>query len=428
MPRLQVAVACLWAGAANRLLLPWSSGDWCRERLAGAYEAAGQLLVDSAELQLQAYRHLAQTAAAVAEGTAPAGSAPVQQQRWQQQQPASHVVLHIDTQQQQPAAVQRQPAGVGADSQRQQDRIAAPATQQEVQQRLQQLRTSLQSSVVAPLVAVQKAVDAEVSVWHHHAPRGMAARSVKLLLRGMLDLADRITALQATLAALPDTSLSHASATRSAGSGSLTAAAAVAVAGIQQSSRPVQQQAAHAMDAELAGTDVHAVLCDQRAVLNRGVGAAAEGAGAAALRYLAAALMGPLHESVAAQMVLLQAAAAAVKELLLLPHGRRTQTQAAAVELEHHPEQRLQQALHELQQQRHSSRELLVQLRQAIHQDMRQQQKQRAETGAAAVDGWWVHASAHYMQQLAFTYALDKAVLQMAAVAQAALQEGDENR
>jgi hypothetical protein len=137
--------------------------------------------------------------------------------------------------------------------------------------------------------------------------------------------------------------------------------------------------------------------------------------------------MGPLHESVAAQVALLQAAAAAVKELLLLPHGRRTQTQAAAVELEHHPEQRLQLALHQLQQQRHSSRELLVQLRQAIHQDMRQQQKQRAETGAAAVDGWWVHVSAHYMQQLALTYALDKAVLQMSTMAQAALQEGDES-
>jgi hypothetical protein len=262
-----------------------------------------------------------------------------------------------------------------------------------------------------------KAVDVEVSVWHHHAPRGMAGRSVKLLLRGMLDLADRITALQATLAALPDTGLQAAA---GHSSGPLAAAAAAAVDGIRRNSLDAQQQAEDAVLGDVVGTGR-----DQAAGMQLSTAVAAEAAGAS-LCCLAAALMGPLHESVAAQMALLQAAAAAVKELLLLPHSRGTQTQAAAAGLEHHPEQQLQQALQQLQQQRHSSRELLVQLRQAIHQDMRQQPKQRTETGAAAVDGWWVHASAHYMQQLAFVYALDRAVLQMVAVAQAALQEGDD--
>ena len=65
-------------------------------------------------------------------------------------------------------------------------------------------------------------------------------------------------------------------------------------------------------------------------------------------------------------------------------------------------------------------------------EDGKQQQKQQADhsaeggAAAAAVEGWWVAAGGHYMQQLAFDYALDKAVGQMAAVAEAALAEGGE--
>jgi hypothetical protein len=167
--------------------------------------------------------------------------------------------------------------------------------------------------------------------------------------------------------------------------------------------------------------------------------------------------MGPLHEAVAAQMSLLQAAAAAVKVLLLLPHGNRVKTAAAAAgpaaavktgasnssvgEAVDCREQQLRGVLQQLRKHRHSSRELLVQLRQSIHHDMRQQQKkqqtqepgesaEQQQPGAAAssaVDGWWLHAGAHYMQQLAFVYALDKVVAQMVAVAEAALHEGIEH-
>jgi hypothetical protein len=124
---VQVIVACLWANASNRLLLPWSSGDWCRERLAGAYEAAAQLLGDACELQLQAYRHLQQTAAAAASGDTCAPDDALRELV-----DGNVVVLHIDSPLQQPAA---------------------PATQQEVHQQLQQQRASLHGSIVAPLVA-----------------------------------------------------------------------------------------------------------------------------------------------------------------------------------------------------------------------------------------------------------------------------------
>ncbi|KAF6253680.1 hypothetical protein COO60DRAFT_397201 [Scenedesmus sp. NREL 46B-D3] len=440
---VEVVVACLWAGLSNRLLLPWSSGDWCRERLAGAYCAAGQLLGESAELQLQAYRHLQAAVAAGGGGECAAGTAGdlATSQQQEEQQRGGHVVLHVETKQPQQKKLADEAAAVQGPSQL----PTPPASQQELQQQLAQLRARLQGRVVGPLVAVQQAVDAEVSVWHHHAPRGMAAKSVQALLRCMLDLADRLTALQATLAALPDTRLESCNiqTVEEAGRGSagehqalLTAAAAAAVHGMKHRSRGVQQ---HAVDAEPSGHGVLAAPRDRRAALQGASGAAAEGGHAASLRYLAAALMGPLHAAVAAQMSLLQAATATVHDLLLLPHGKRISTAAAAVGAAvcaesgasssssvlafADPEQQLHQVLHQLQQQRHSSRELLMQLRQAIHYDMRRQQQVSGKaTAGTAVVGWWVHAGGHYVQQLAFAYALDKAVVQMVAVAETALQ------
>ncbi|KAF6253678.1 hypothetical protein COO60DRAFT_397258 [Scenedesmus sp. NREL 46B-D3] len=417
---LQVVVACLWAGLSNRLLLPWSSGDWCRERLAGAYCAAGQLLGESAELQLQAYRHLQAAVAAGGGGECAAGTAGdlATSQQQEEQQRGGHVVLHVETKQPQQKKLADEAAAVQGPSQL----PTPPASQQELQQQLAQLRARLQGRVVGPLVAVQQAVDAEVSVWHHHAPRGMAAKSVQALLRCMLDLADRLTALQATLAALPDTRLQGAG--RGSvdgvvrGSGPLTAAAAAAVHGMKHRSRGLQQ---HAVDVEPSGHDVLAAPHDQRAALQRASGAAAEGGQAASLRYLAAALMGPLHAAVAAQMSLLHAATAVVRTCCCCHTATASALQQLQLPLDPMPAVAL---VHQPWLILSSS--CIVCFISCSSSARQQQAGAGGAAGAAAVDGWWVHASIHYMQQLAFEYALDKAVMQMVAIAEAVLQEGGE--
>lgn len=516
---VQVTVACIWAALFNNLVLPWSSADWCRERLAHSYTAAAQLLADTCELQFEAYRHLAAAPQHSIHSTQL--SEPVTHEQHGGVQPGNAVLVVLDGDE---SKLQQHHSGeqlsyeadavsntasaasaavgtAGANNRaltglQQQQQVTVGLShrhdgpqgqQQGQQQKLAELRTSLQAKLVTPLVAVQQAVHLEVRLWHHHAPRGMAAKSVRLLLQRMLDMADRVAALQATVAALP---------CYAAGAGEQSAAAVFGSAG----SRGVEAATAAAAvlttesctQPRSASGDAQELLRDQwRSAAaqceadSAGTSTAAGGHAAAALSYLTDVLMGPLHESTAAQLALLQQAAAALKDLLLLPTSHpgdellkpgssggmdpADPAAPAAAAASTEPAERLRTVLESLQQQRHSSQVLLVQLRRRLHHDIRQQQKlarqqtaadgaysegsytegtassytegtatDRSSTAAYSAAGcsagvgrggeqqiecsmWWLHAGAEYMQQLAFQYAFDKVVVQIMSVAELVL-------
>jgi hypothetical protein len=285
----------------------------------------------------------------------------------------------------------------------------------------------------------------------------------------MLLLADRITAVQVAVAALPSSTGSSSSSSGSAHR-HRTAAEGPAVSPTNQQ----QQQESSAAGAGAGGTDGGSDNEAQRSI-----------------QYIVTVLTRPLHQSHQQQLQLVTALAAAVKQVLLEPSATATA--------------HLKDILWQLEAEQGRSSSLIVQLRKQLHHDvmhvhhpqhtaqhdtrpahldqLQQQQQGRrplgqTKTTSAGVDGmtcayqqqqqheadvlvrslsvamssdgvlpvlggggsssssaahpsdvavhvsrwWWVHAGEHYCQLLAFQYAFDSVVVGVLAVAHTALQ------
>lgn len=295
----------------------------------------------------------------------------------------------------------------------------------------------------------------ETHVWRQRSAPKTLPKPLRQLVRDTLLLADRITAVQVAVAALPTSSSSGSAGTSSSGYGSPVGPTAV---GDSTAGGLAQQQ-----DGGLA------------AAAGGAVGGNADAA-ERSVQYVVSVLTRPLHQSHQQQLQLVAAVASAVQQVLLAP------SPGAA--------QQLQQVLGQLEGERESSTKLIAQLRKQLHHDvmhMPQQQHQHdthpahpdqqqqqghpaTQHAAAGVDGaaspqqadrlvhslsvamssdgvlpvvggaahggsglqtadvavhisrwWWVHAGEHYCQLLAFQYAFDCVVVGVLAVAHTAL-------
>lgn len=295
-------------------------------------------------------------------------------------------------------------------------------------------------------------------MWRQRSAPRTLPRPLRQLVREMLLLADRITAVQVAVAALPTstTSSSSTGGTSSSSGGSCHTA---------DSSAP-------------AGEDPAGSLAQPP-----GGGAVGGDAAEASIQYVVSVLTRPLHESHQQQLQLVAAVAAAVQQVLLQPSPDATQ--------------HLQHVIGQLECERARSSALIAQLRKRLHHDVMhvppqqqhdtrpahpdQQQQghpamQHMEPRAPGVNGapspqqedqlvrslsvamgsdgvlpvvgagagsagggsssgglhpadlavhisrwWWVHAGEHYCQLLAFQYAFDSVVVGVLAIAHTAL-------
>jgi len=309
---------------------------------------------------------------------------------------------------------------------------------------------------------VPAALSLETYVWQQKAAPKTLPKPLKTVVREMLDLADRITAVQVAVAALP-----HSSSRSSSSGGKESSAGGSSCKSPSADRGPEQQQQQHqrpeALSPELA--------LEQ------------------SIQYVVTMLTQPLHESHQQQLQIVVALAAAVRTQLLEPS-------AAA-------EQQLRQLLQQLEGERERGQALVGTLRKQLHHDVmhvqqhdvipsqphpdqhfppqprqkpggaqqhqqQQQQQPRSSTcsaeqlmsrvSAALVDDgviactetsnsssnshemlgssggsggcdvsvhvsrwWWVHAGEHYCQLLAFQYALDAVVAEVMCVANTTL-------
>jgi hypothetical protein len=296
----------------------------------------------------------------------------------------------------------------------------------------------------------------------------------------MLLLADRITAVQVAVAALPSSTVSSTNSTSSSGSAHTDCSAGEAPA----ASLTQQQQQQQRLDGAAAGASAG------------GADGGADNEAQRSIQYIVTVLTRPLHESHQQQLQLVTALASAVRQVLLEPGATATA--------------HLKDILWQLECERGRSTNLIAQLRKQLHHDVmhvhpqhtpqhdthpahldQQQQQQQQQQGhghsmhiepaGSGVDGignsnhhhqqqqqqhkaellvrsvsvamssdgvlpviggggsnssvaqasdvavhvsrwWWVHAGEHYCQLLAFQYAFDSVVVGVLAAAHTALQ------
>jgi hypothetical protein len=203
--------------------------------------------------------------------------------------------------------------------------------------RLRQRSTFVRLPLLPLLVVVTAAAIAlEVYLWRQRAAPKTLSKALPDAVRQLLHLADRITAVQVAVAGL-DTAVAHAAAPdaaafsfigssntgclqpTAAAAGSSPFAAVAAVPG----RRSVQAASASPAPAP-AGDDNHSAQAQQRA-------AEAAADARAALAHVAGVLAAPLHAAHAEQLALVAAVAGAVSEHLLQPSDEAQAALAALV-------------------------------------------------------------------------------------------------
>ena len=281
---MQVAIGCCWAGAFNRLILPWTFTDWCLDKLAASCTAAADLLQQTCEVQFQAIHQLAdpagagvkgmqaeggavsgQAGAEVGRGTraaaAAGGAGAVQRASGAVRFRAAAAEFDVEMGAAAPAAAEqgipdaRRAEGAGACYEQQLTPAAEEASKataaeaasisppissgsgsnttttssssrhnppNDRKQQLSSLRKLLQSKVVEPLVAVRSFLTLEVYLWGHKGPN-MVPKPVVSLLKELLLLTDSLASLLMTVEAWPRDS-SYAVLAAEDGSGSSSTA------------------------------------------------------------------------------------------------------------------------------------------------------------------------------------------------------------
>lgn len=247
---------------------------------------------------------------------------------------------------------------------------AAPvAEHMDIKERAAGLRKALQSGVVTPLVAVQNELTLQTNIWQSWGPRHLVPRKVRKLLTGMLELADRMTALQVVIGALD---------------------------------MPFELDQAQGMSTSAVDA-------------------------ANSLDFISDTIMRPVHGAHAQLLQLVQATSTAVQQHLQQdPQSTQQLPQ-------------LEQQLHEQWQE---TRTLFATQRHVLHHALRQQRMTAtellpddcsagldqlapiADTGASGAfkershvgHMWWLHAAAHYQQQLAYQHAFDSVIGQLITV------------
>jgi len=457
---LQVTVACIIAALFNNLLLPWKTTDWALENIASAYTAAASLLQDASDLQFAVYRHILEGGSPATPAALPATAASVSAtgvyiKAGGQVEPA---VRETDQEGLQPVQLccssaagaatggpgGRAAAGIAAAGRTDDGNTAAQTTidkghqsaeeilsvavrmfqQQQQQQLLLGLPEALQSKLVSPLVAVQGCLMLEVQVWQQKVPKGLVPSALKLLLQSMLRLTDRLLALQIVVTDLPKLYSEMLQRQRQGGQpppsqSGMAAAAAPSTNPLLLASQQQQQQ----HSAAGAGHQQHAFegiwhLTNHQLLL-------------------------PLHLQQTVLLRALHPLATAVAAQLLQPSFLASKALSEHVQLVEGEWQR--------------SRQLFLQLRQQLHDTVRQQaaaskhaaQQQHhhhkpgqhhlpaampeevmASSWGAVFEGvsmakeghLWVAAGKIYMQQLAFQFAFDSAISEYLHAAKVALQ------
>lgn len=407
-PCVQVTIACLWAACFNKLLLPWSSRDWALEQISGALVSGSGVLRMTSALQF--------AAAAPASVPQPAGSGDSSNSSGTQP-PRSQLAAALLDQEavlqkcvvEPMVAVQTGEAAcwmllTAACSHQP---VAFPCSCAPQQQEAADVCacTSFTNNVcVRAFACCRAALSLETHVFGQRSAPQTLPKALKTLVREMLLMADRLTAVQVAVAALPQAS-----------AGNNASDSAVVQDRLQQVATS---------DAERS------------------------------LQFVIGVLMQPLHKSHVLQMELVAAVAAAVKEVLLEPSAEA--------------KERLRHCLSQLEWERARGSSLVASLRKQLHHDVmkvhtggadgavwQQQSATPAEDAeqhlvccvtaamnngdvlAVVGDGsgvsadaaaqhvsrwWWQHAGDFYCQCLAFQYAFDSAVAGFLAVAATALR------
>lgn len=233
----------------------------------------------------------------------------------------------------------------------------------------------LQSDVVAPLVAVQNELTLQVTIWKGWGPRRLVPRKVRKLMTAMLVLADRLTALQVVVS-----SLEHSDGDDEAADGQLA-------------------------------TDTHRNKEDSAA--------------SRSLEFISDTIMRPVHKHHAQVLTLVRSTVSVLHQHV--------------VQQGHQSERQLQQLQEEINQQWHNSRTVFAAQRHTLHRAVREHRAASlrageldvaldqsvllpATAGGAVAEPsvhssggymWWLHAAAHYQQQLAYQHAYDSIMKQL---------------
>eukprot|EP00879_Flechtneria_rotunda_P019797 GHRR01020809.1.p1 GENE.GHRR01020809.1~~GHRR01020809.1.p1 ORF type:complete len:676 (+),score=194.88 GHRR01020809.1:118-2145(+) len=335
----EVTIACLWAAVFNYLLMPWSTARWCVQNMAKCYVQVAALMQDACQLQFSAYQQLQDTlsqASSLPGNNSPRTTSSCSNGASQQ---VSVMVLKLDKQ----VAVQR---------------------------------AALQGKVITPLVAVQNALHLETNLWGSHGIPALVVKQVKRFLRAMLELSDSLTALQVTIAALPELQLTPTD---------------------------------HHVDGQLIAEGQHAKGDNAVVEFEQSESHAVYDS----LLYLNETFMQPLHEAHAVLLATVQETAVAVQQHLVQSKG------GVAVLSSLHDK------LHNCW---HSSTALFASRRHTIHHHIRlrhldslnprtDQGSQRNDKVVQSNDPsghmWWLYAGRHYQQQLAYQHAFDATIVQL---------------